>query len=304
LQLVQSEQFWNEALAHAGYPHGRALRVWRGRRHDNALLEIEHRRWLGRAPIVSAPAPTGSAAPALASATEAAALGRIPPGAAGLGVLAPALLAHGTVDGQPYLIRQWIDGAQSGATEDELAEVCERLRHFQAHALPRDFADQWHAGRRPGLNRRIEMVKSWASKLIDDVSTTTLVAIVCDPPDSIQLAFSHGRVAPDKLLRNEAGLWLIDFEEAAAQRAEFYDAAQCYYALRVVPRTHSPGGFAARFRKTLPRSDRRRFDDAFRWHLAGMTVAGYLDHFTGAGRVSRMNLDLLTDDVVRGRLHA
>jgi hypothetical protein len=304
LHQVRSEQFWNEALAHAGQPEGSVLRIWRGRRHDNALLEIEHRRWLGRTPILDAPAPAGTAPAALASATEAAALGRIPPGAAGLGVLAPALLSHGTVDGQPYLIRQWIDDAQPGATVDVLAEVCERLRHFQAHPLPRDFADQWHAGRRPGLNRRIEMVKSWAAQLAEDVSTAALVAIVCDPPDSIQLAFSHGRVAPEKLLRNEAGLWLIDFEEAASKRAEFYDAAQCYYALRIVPRLLPPGGFATRFRTALPRADRKRFDDAFRWHLAALTVAGYVDHFAGAGGVRRMNLDLLADDVVRGRLHA
>jgi hypothetical protein len=52
---------------------------------------------------------------------------------------------------------------------------------------------------------------------------------------------------PANFLRNEEGLWLIDFEEASAKRAEFFDAAYAYFVLRVLPRALFPGRFLMLF---------------------------------------------------------
>jgi hypothetical protein len=299
LELVLDEAFWPDALAPAGHREARVLRRWRSRRYEYAQLQVGRLRWLGSAAIADAPAPLNDVSTAASCANEAAALGRLASGGHETGVLSPALLAHGTHAGRTFIVRQWIEGSAAACSEDELVTVCEGLRHYRTQPLPLDFAEKWAGGRRPGINQRIATVASWAEQIRDHADMSKLLAIVQDPPDGIQVAFSHGDFVPANLLRNVDGLWLVDFERAAAMRAEFYDVAYCYFSLRTEPSSLFPGGFAVAFRKRLRFRERRGFRQAFRWHLAALIVEGYRRHFLGGGMSSQLNLDLLSRDVVR-----
>jgi hypothetical protein len=302
LAPVLGDAFWTRALEQAGAKPGRVVRRWRNERYEYALIEIDERRWLGKALLGDDARATPPGPDALRSATEAALLGRLSPERMELGVLVPALLAHGTLDGHAFLIRQWINARATTCTEEELAHVCERLRHYDTRPLPRDFADQWHGGRRPGINRRIEIVSGWAEEMASEFDAKKLLAIVRDPPGGIQQAFSHGDLVPANFLRNDEGLWLIDFEEASAKRAEFFDAAFCYFVLRVLPRALFPGRFLMHFQNRLGRSERHGFRQALRWHLAALVIGAHHDRFAGQTRIPRLNLDLLAADIIAKRL--
>jgi hypothetical protein len=304
LDPILPATFWQEALAAAGHTDIAVHRQWRGRRYDYALLRVGRLRWLGSAAIAAQPERFEEVSTPQRCANEAAALGRLASGGHELGVLSPALLAHGTHAGRAFVVRQWIEGRAGSSDEDELAAVCERLRRYRTPPLPRDYVERWHTGRRPGLNHRIEQVEAWAGELAAEIDLSRLLARVREPPGGIQLGFSHGDFVPANLIRNADGLWLVDFENACAQRAEYYDAAWCYYVLRTQPGPLSPGSFAVSFRQRLRFGERRGFRQAFRWHLATLLVGGYRAHFLDGGEPARLNLDLLTADVLRGKLPA